>query len=336
MKQSELTSEKIQEFVDEHSDKIDGNAVKVGIYKFPNSDNVSIDLNIVAPTSMRDEAIAFGRDAGQESLFDLDTFENVKTGADGKNPKSFTSEEFKEIARKFSRNEPNQTTTTTEEVTVPNQEGKNTGNDEVLRTSITKENFEGLNLSETLGLNTLSNVLEDWDNKLKDFSKDTLGVNLPVVVARGAIKAMKAAVSVSKTGADVLSAGINYVRNTDWYKNLNDSDKKDFESKGILSYLTEIENKKEALESTLSNQTDALSRENIQHHLEALADKKELMLQKLEYVKKDEFSAAKRERIKRQLAELEFKRCRLRMNNKDCSKLDKKIQEKQRRFRNDI
>ena len=106
--------------------------------------------------------------------------------------------------------------------------------------------------------------------------------------------------------------------------------------KKIQAHLTEIENKKEALESTLSNQTDALSRENIEHHLEALAEKKELMLQKLEYVKKDEFSAAKRERIKRQLAELEFKRCRLRMNNKDCSKLDKKIQEKQRRFRNDI
>lgn len=156
-----------------------------------------------------------------------------------------------EIAKNY---EPNQTTTTTEEVTVPNQEGKNTGNDEVLPTSITKENFEGLNLSETLGLNTLSNVLEDWDNKLKDFSKDTLGVNLPVVVARGAIKAMKAAVSVSKTGADVLSAGINYVRNTDWYKNLNDSDKKDFESKGILSYLTEIENKKVA-ENVVKSET---------------------------------------------------------------------------------
>lgn len=156
-----------------------------------------------------------------------------------------------EIAKNY---EPNQTTTTTEEVTVPNQEGENTGNDEVLSTSITKENFEGLNLSETLGLNTLSNVLEDWDNKLKDFSKDTLGINLPVVVARGAIKAMKAAVSVSKTGADVLSAGINYVRNTDWYKNLNDSDKKDFESKGILSYLTEIENKKVA-ENVVKSET---------------------------------------------------------------------------------
>lgn len=134
MKQSELTSEKIQEFIDEHSDKIDGNTVKVGIYKFPNSDEVSIDLNIVAPTSMRDEAIAFGKDAGQESLFDLDTFENVKTGADGKNPKSFTSDEFKKIARKFSGNESNQTNEQTEEAG-GNQEGENSGNKDVLPVS---------------------------------------------------------------------------------------------------------------------------------------------------------------------------------------------------------
>lgn len=135
MKQSELTSEKIQEFVNEHSDKIDGNAVKVGIYKFPNSDDVSIDLNIVAPTSMRDEAIAFGREAGQESLFDLDTFENVKTGADGKNPKSFTSDEFKEIAKKFS-NESNQTKEQSSEETGGNKEGENTSKSENVRTYV--------------------------------------------------------------------------------------------------------------------------------------------------------------------------------------------------------
>lgn len=46
--------------------------------------------------------------------------------------------------------------------------------------------------------------------------------------------------------------------------------------KKIEAHLTEIENKREALESTISNQTDALSRENIQHHLEALAEKKNL------------------------------------------------------------
>ncbi|WP_081167832.1 hypothetical protein [Lactococcus garvieae] len=106
--------------------------------------------------------------------------------------------------------------------------------------------------------------------------------------------------------------------------------------KKIEEHLSEINRKKEILESTLQDETSDISREDLEHNLEALGAKKQLMLQKLEYVKKDEFNGAKREKIKRQLAELEFKRCRLRMNNKDCSKLDKKIQEKQRRFRNDI
>lgn len=102
LKVSELTPERIADFVEANQDKLGGNAVKVGIYKFPNGQDVSIDLNIVAPREMREEAIAFGREAGQESLFDLDTFENVKTGSDGKNPKSFTAQEFKDIAKRFS------------------------------------------------------------------------------------------------------------------------------------------------------------------------------------------------------------------------------------------
>lgn len=96
----ELTPEMISNFVEEHSDKIgDSETVKVGIYKFPNSNKVSIDLNILAPESSRGQAIEFGRLSGQESLFDMSTFENVKTGATGENPMEFTPKQFKEIAK---------------------------------------------------------------------------------------------------------------------------------------------------------------------------------------------------------------------------------------------
>jgi ribosomal protein S18 acetylase RimI-like enzyme len=96
----ELTPEMISNFVEEHSDKIgDSDTVKVGIYKFPNSNQVSIDLNILAPESSRGQAIEFGRLSGQESLFDMSTFENVKTGATGENPMEFTPKQFKEIAK---------------------------------------------------------------------------------------------------------------------------------------------------------------------------------------------------------------------------------------------
>ena len=43
----------------------------------------------------------------------------------------------------------------------------------------------------------------------------------------------KIAVKAAKTGADVLSAGINHLKNTDWYKSLSDSDKKKAEKEFI-------------------------------------------------------------------------------------------------------
>jgi hypothetical protein len=102
LKVSDLTPERIADFVEANQDKLGGNAVKVGIYKFSNGEDASIDLNVIAPRDMREEAIAFGEESGQESLFDLDTKENVKTGSDGKNPKKYSSQEFKDIAKRFS------------------------------------------------------------------------------------------------------------------------------------------------------------------------------------------------------------------------------------------
>lgn len=97
--QEELTPERIADFLEANKDKIGSNSVKVGIYKFPGSNQVSIDLNIVVPKANREAALEFGRAAGQESLFDLDMFENVKTGADGKNPLKFTPKQFVEISK---------------------------------------------------------------------------------------------------------------------------------------------------------------------------------------------------------------------------------------------
>jgi hypothetical protein len=103
MKASELTTEAIEKFIEQNSESIGADNVKVGIYKFPNSDQVSIDINIVADKSMRAEALKIGKELGQESLFDLDTFENIKTGADGKNPKKLSPKEFLEIQKRLSK-----------------------------------------------------------------------------------------------------------------------------------------------------------------------------------------------------------------------------------------
>ncbi len=103
--QSEITTQMIEEFIKDNDGKIgtDG-IVKIGLYKFKNSDQVSIDLNIVVPAKNKEAALEFGRLAGQESLFDLDTFENVKTGADGSNPIEFSDAQFRKIAKDLKAN----------------------------------------------------------------------------------------------------------------------------------------------------------------------------------------------------------------------------------------
>jgi hypothetical protein len=124
----EVTPEMISDFVEENKDKIgDNETVKVGIYKFPNSNKVSIDLNILAPESSREQAIEFGKNADQESLFDLGTFENVKTGGTGVNPMQFTNDQFKEISKAFA------------EGRVPNVFGKETTIQEVTITPETNQ-----------------------------------------------------------------------------------------------------------------------------------------------------------------------------------------------------
>jgi len=86
--------------------------------------------------------------------------------------------------------------------------------------------FSKINLADKTGLNKALEMLDNLDKNLSDFGKETLGMALPVVVLQGAVKAMKVAVKTAKTGADVISAGLNHIKTTDWYKNLTAEEKK--------------------------------------------------------------------------------------------------------------
>ena len=78
---------------------------RIGLYKFPESSKISIDLNILAGIDceeadrdkIRSAAIEFGRLSGQKALFDLDTFEEIETGADGSNPVNYDIDKFNDI-----------------------------------------------------------------------------------------------------------------------------------------------------------------------------------------------------------------------------------------------
>lgn len=155
----EITPEMVAQFVEQNRGKISGENFKVGIYKFPNSNRASIDLNIVVPAANRAAALEFGRAAGQESLFDLDTFENVKTGADGANPMSFSDEQFREIANALANNR------------VPNVFGQQEAQDV---DAITRE------LLDELGLSTIDTMIENASQSLADTGVTIDVVNDPV------------------------------------------------------------------------------------------------------------------------------------------------------------
>ena len=97
--QGKLTPKMIADFVEANKSKIpEGSTFKVGLYKFPGKSQVSIDLNIVADPAHKDVALKFGKLAGQESLFNLDDFQNLKTGASGANPRKFSDKQYREIS----------------------------------------------------------------------------------------------------------------------------------------------------------------------------------------------------------------------------------------------
>ena len=99
-------------------------------------------------------------------------------------------------------------------------------------------------------LDTAIDWLDEMDVDLKKFGEETLGINVPVVVARGAIKAMKVVAQTAKTTQEIIDAGLEYVRQTDWYKAATAEEKIDADNK-----FTEYVNKKidKIKESKLGN-----------------------------------------------------------------------------------
>ena len=65
----------------------------------------------------------------------------------------------------------------------------------------------------------LYDFLDKKDKELTKFGKENLSFGLPVAVAQGTIKTMKLAIETAQTGADIIKAGVDYIKNTDWYKN---------------------------------------------------------------------------------------------------------------------
>lgn len=91
----------------------------------------------------------------------------------------------------------------------------------------------------TKGLGEADKFLADLEGQLDKFGQETLGVNIPVAVAKGAILAARGVVQTAKYASEVVDAAIKYVKETDWYKGLKDQEKLDAEDQLTKFFTTD-------------------------------------------------------------------------------------------------
>jgi hypothetical protein len=104
IEQGTLKPSSVADFVERNKGKLSNDTFKLGLYKFPKESTVSIDLSVIVPNENRKLALSIGKKLNQESLFDLDTGENIKTGGTGQNTVELTDEQAAELATSLSKN----------------------------------------------------------------------------------------------------------------------------------------------------------------------------------------------------------------------------------------
>ncbi|MBS3915302.1 MAG: hypothetical protein KG003_12465, partial [Bacteroidetes bacterium] len=95
-------------------------------------------------------------------------------------------------------------------------------------------------INKSSSLEDIKKWLDQAENDLDQFGKENLSMGIPIVVAKVAIKAMKLAVARLEDAAGIIQAGIDAVKNTDWYKNLSRSEQQDFEQNFERDFLGKI------------------------------------------------------------------------------------------------
>ena len=91
IEQHELNLQRILSFIKKHEGIIESNLgiygenkIKIGLYKFPNQNKVSIDLNFIGDHDRRELFIELALQMKQEYLYDLDKQQYIKTGLNEK------------------------------------------------------------------------------------------------------------------------------------------------------------------------------------------------------------------------------------------------------------
>ncbi|AGO48864.1 virion structural protein [Cellulophaga phage phi46:3] len=110
--------------------------------------------------------------------------------------------------------------------------------------------------------------LKQADADLKKFGDETLGINLPIAIARTAVKAMLLSVKTAKTTAQIIKVGVDAVKETSWYKKLSEADKADINESTI-----------EGLIKSSVDETNQMSNEDAKKLYEETVDKADKALE---------------------------------------------------------
>lgn len=183
---------------------------------------------------------------GSLSEKDLAMYESIKAEDDYIN--DLTDSEVEEYYNQKA-NEYEQGKTTTETI---NQRGENItegdeGTSREKKSTEVKSETDDRTEEQKSIAKKFDDQLAQWDKNLENFGKDTLGIHLPLVIARGSIKVMRAGLQAGMTIEKAIKEGIDYIKNTDWYQNLDDYKKS----------LIDENSFKSVIDATIKANTDA-------------------------------------------------------------------------------
>lgn len=169
-----------------------------------------------------------------------------------------------------------------------------------VKTQKTEEQSKEVNLSESLKINDFISNLDQAIDKLDQFGKETLGMNLPVAVAKSALQAMKLASLTAKSVADIVSAGINAVKETKWYQNLSKKEQQDIED-NFLTYINKpfTNTPKEKSRFTIEEELDQFINQGLSESeiLEQYEDRRDKMIAKDHLTRKKKASPEQAKKI---------------------------------------
>lgn len=127
-------------------------------------------------------------------------------------------------------------------------------------------------VTEKTSAEQLLDWLDEMENNLDQFGKESLSMGIPIVIAKGAIKAMRVAVKAGKLGADVFQAGLDAVKQSEWFKNLTKKEQQDIENDFEVNFVDKIKEKKN-LEDSFEIEERTLYEKTIDRIVKKFQDK---------------------------------------------------------------